>query len=121
MRFFWKSALYLIVSKGYDNFVSPQSDSASYRAARRFLNGFIKETAAYKLAIVIEEEQERIDDSEKKLKTMKEEENELQRKMDDLKKDISDNKAEQQNFQSKIQGQKKVLDDYNSKLRMLQK
>ena len=83
---FWKSALYLILSKGYDNFVSLESDSASYRAARRFLNGFIKETAAYKLAIVIEEEQERIDDSEKKLKIMKEDENELQRKMDDIKK-----------------------------------
>jgi len=116
-----KSTLYLLVSKGYDNFVSPESDSTIYRAARRFLNGFIKETAAYKLVIVIEEQKERIDDSEKKLKNLKEDENDIQKKFDDIKKDISNNKSEQQNLQSKIQGQKNVLDDYNSKLSMLQK
>ncbi|MEO5569303.1 MAG: hypothetical protein ABIS37_00105 [Bacteroidia bacterium] len=116
-----KSTLYMLVSKGYNNFVSPEADSAVYRAARRFLNGFIKETAAYKLSITIEEQKENIDDSEKKLKNLKEDADDMQKKVDDLKKDMSKNKEEQQNLESKIQEQKKVLDDYNSKLNMLKK
>jgi hypothetical protein len=116
-----KSTLYLLASKGYDNFVDPESDSTIYRAARRFLNGFIKETEAYKLGIAIEEQKERIDDSERKLKNLKDDDNDMQKKINDIKKDIIKNKTEQQNLESKIQEQKKGLDDYNTKLNLLQK
>jgi len=115
------STLYMLVSKGYDNFVSPETDTATYRAARRFLNGFIKETAAYRLTIAIEEQQEKIDDSEKKMKILKEYENDMQKKDDDLKKDINKNKEDQHNLENKIQQQKSVLDNFNSDLRILNK
>jgi len=114
-----RSTLYMLVSKGYDNFVSQESDSVIYSAAQRFLNGFIEETAAYKLGIAIAEQKEKMNNSEKELKNLKGDASDMQKKMDDLKKDMSKNKEEQQKLESKIQEQNKVLADSNLKLKML--
>ncbi len=116
-----KSTLYMLVSKGYDNFVSPESDSAVYRAARRFLNGFVKETAAYKLSIAIEEQTENLNDSEKKMKDLKEDSEDMQKEIERLKNDMIKNREEQQSLESKMQEQRKSLDDANAKLKMLKK
>ncbi len=116
-----KSTIYMLVSKGYNNFVSPESDTAIYRAARKFLNSFIKETEAFKLSIAIEEQQEKLDDSKKKMKDLKKDGDDMQKKMDDLKKEMSKNLEEQQKLDAKIQEQTNVLDDSNIKLKMLKK
>ena len=36
-----QSTVTLMVSKGYDNFVSPQTDTATFYAAQKFLDGFV--------------------------------------------------------------------------------
>ncbi len=116
-----KSTLYMLISKGYDNFVSPQSDTAVYRAARRFLNGFVNETAAYKLNILIEEQKENLDDSQKKMKDLKEDSEKMQKNIEELKNDVIKNREEQEALESKIQQQQSLLDESNAKLNKLKK
>jgi hypothetical protein len=43
-----QSVMYLLASKGGENFVSETTDAVAYTAAQNFLNGFITETATYK-------------------------------------------------------------------------
>lgn len=116
-----KTKLYMLVSKGYDNFISPDSDTEIYRAARSFLNSFIEETAAFKLRISIEELKESIADSEKSMRSLTEHENEMVKKMDNLNEDLRKNKEDQEKLQNKLQQQNSTLEESSLQLERLKK
>ena len=62
-----QSIIYLLVSKGYDNFVSPEVDSVTFLAATAFLDGFVATTASYRLNLDIEEQEKHVKSAEKKI------------------------------------------------------
>ena len=72
-----QSTIYLLVSKGYDNFISPEADSATFAAATDFLNGFVGTTASYRLNLDIEEQGKVVKNAEKKLTTLQEDDKDL--------------------------------------------
>jgi hypothetical protein len=57
--------MYLLVSKGEENFVG-RDDTAVYNSAKRFLDGFVTETASYKLQLDIKAQEETVKDSERR-------------------------------------------------------
>lgn len=116
-----KTKLYMLVSKGYNNFISPDSDTAIYRAARSFLNSFIEETAAFKLRISIEQQKESIDDSERSMRNLSEYETEMVKKRDKLNEDMKKNKEDQERLQNKLQQQKSTLEESSLQLERLNK
>jgi hypothetical protein len=110
-----KSTLYLLVSKGYDNFISPTSDSAVFRAAKKFLNSFVSESAEFKLNLDIEAQEETVKDAEKKLNQLEGKEADLIEKIEQLNKDLLDNKTDQENQKVEIENQKARLDELRKK------
>ncbi len=104
-----QSTVYLMVSKGYDNFVSPQNDTVTFYAAQKFLNGFVAGTDAYKLDLDIEAQQKNVANAEKKLSDLQQNEKDMHNKIEKLQTDLSNNQNDQKNQQMEIDNQKNVL------------
>ena len=60
-----RSSISLMVSKGYENFVSPDTDSATFLASEKFLNSFVGKTDAFQVNRQIEDQIKSITASEK--------------------------------------------------------
>jgi hypothetical protein len=111
-----QSTIYLLVSKGYDNFISPEADSATFVAATDFLNGFVGTTATYRLNLDIEEQGKVVKNAEKKLTTLREDDRQLVRKIDALQADLRNNKNDQVMQTIEIASQKIKLEELRAKV-----
>ncbi|HWJ26414.1 MAG TPA: hypothetical protein VNS32_07705 [Flavisolibacter sp.] len=101
------SIIYLLVSKGNDSFLS--SDDASYKAAIKFMNGFIDQSAAYKLELDVKAQENVVKEAEQKLLDMQQDETSLNKKMEQLKTELNKNKTEQEAQQRAVENEKKKL------------
>jgi hypothetical protein len=104
-----KAVIYLLVSKGEEKFITPEDDDKTHAAAKRFLNRFVDESAAYKLNKEIEAQEDVIKDAEKKFTRLQEAEKDLLKKIAALQEEMNNNKLQQEN-------QKKVVDNEKIKL-----
>ena len=112
-----QSVIYLMLSKGGENFISPGSDETNYEAAKKFLNGFVDHSAAYKLNLDIKEQEEVVKDAEKKYDKLKDHEKDLVRKIEQLEKDLKKNKDDQDEQDKAIKNEKKKLEDLRDQLK----
>ena len=106
--------VHLLVSKGENNFIG-REDTAVYNSAKRFLDGFVTETASYKLQLDIKAQDETVRDSEKKLEKLKENEKDMEKKIEDLQNDLKKNREQQVNQAQLIELEKKKLQDLRAK------
>jgi len=106
--------VHLLVSKGEKNFIG-REDTAVYNSAKRFLDGFVTETASYKLQLDIKAQDETVRDSEKKLEKLKENEKDMEKKIEQLKNDLKKNREQQVNQAQLIELEKKKLQDLRAK------
>src|ERR1043165_9431485 len=53
-----QSVMYMLTSKGGDNFITDASDPGTFSAAQSFLNGFTNETATYKHTLDVQAQEE---------------------------------------------------------------
>lgn len=106
-----QSVMYLLTSKGGDNFINDASDAGTFSAAQKFLNGFVGETASYKHTLDIKTQEETVLKAEKRLTDLRDEEIDLQNKITKLQEDLKKNKEAQVNQQSQIETEKKKLAD----------
>lgn len=104
-----ESIIYLLVSKGYDNFISPDVDSVSFLAATYFLNGFLANTASYRLNLDIETQQKILNTAQDKLVDLQNDEKSLLKKIDGLQADLRNNKVDQTIQEKEIGNQKMKL------------
>lgn len=111
-----QSTIYLLVSKGYDNFISPEADTATFVAATDFLNGFIAETASYRLNLDIEEQEKVIKTAEKKLTGLQDDDKALVNKIEGLQADLRNNKNDQAMQEKEIAAQKIKLEELKAKV-----
>ena len=111
-----QSTIYLLVSKGYDNFISPEADSATFAAATDFLNGFVGTTASYRLNLDIEEQEKAVKNAEKKLANLQEDDRDLVRKIDVLQADLRNKKNDQLMQQKEINNQRIKLEVLKAKV-----
>ena len=86
------STIHLLVSKGYDNFISPENDSVTFAAATDFLNGFVAETAGYRLNMDIEQQAKVLKNAEKKFADQQDDEKEISKKIGELEADLRNKK-----------------------------
>lgn len=106
-----QSVMYMLTSKGADNFVSDASDATAYAAAQNFLNGFTTETASYKHTLDIQAQEETVKKAGKKLSDLQDEERDLNKKITKLQDDLRKNKDNQVSQQATIEAERRKLDD----------
>jgi len=111
-----ESTIYMLVSKGYDNFISPEADSATYAAATKFLNGFLSGTASYSLNLDIGEQEKTVKNAEKKLANLKDDEKDIIKKIEDLQADLVKKKNDQVLQEAEIADQKVKLEALKTKV-----
>src|SRR5689334_14889218 len=112
-----QSVIYLLVGQGENNFVSSTSDETTYNAAKTFLNGFIDQSAAYKLDLDIKGQEDAVKNAEKKLDKLKDDEKDMERRIDQLEKDLKKNRDDQKDQEKTIDNEKKKLDDLKTQSR----
>ena len=105
------STVYLLVSSGNENFVSPDGDTTLWNSSKMFLNGFVEKTTAYSLEQDIKDQEKTLKDSQNKLAT-------LQKNEKDLAEKIRKNLDDQKNQQQDIDNQNKILADLKLKRKL---
>ena len=104
------STLYLLVSKGNENFASPERDTTLWNSSKVFLNSFVEKTTAYSLEQNIKPQENTVKDSQKKLVTLQSEEKDLAEKIKKYQSDLSNNQSNQKDRQQDIENQQKLLE-----------
>jgi len=102
------STVYLLVSSGNENFVSPDGDTTLWNSSQIFLNSFVDKTTAYSLEQHIKDQENKIKESQDKLGN-------LQKNEKDLADKIARNQEDQKNQQLDIENQNKLLADLKLK------
>lgn len=102
------STVYLLVSNGNGNFVSPESDSALWSSSQMFLNSFVEKTTAYSLEQDISEMEAKLKKSQNNLVALQKDEKALADK-------IQSNQQEQKTQQMNIENQSKSLEELKLK------
>lgn len=110
-----QSTIYLLVSKGYDNFVSPETDTATFAAATAFLNRFVEGTAGYSLNLDIEEQAKVVKNAEKKLANLVDDEKNIMKRIEDLQADLRNKQNDQAMQVKEIESQKMKLEEMKTK------
>ena len=110
------SIMYMLVSKGYDNFVSPESDSVTFQAATTFLNGFVAGNASFSLQKEIEAQEKIVLQAEKKLKNLQDDEKDLVKKAEQIQGDIQRNRSDKELQSKEIANQKMALQALREKV-----
>lgn len=107
----FNSSISLMVSKGYDNFVSPDLDTATFAAAEKFLNSFESKTEAFQVNKQIEAQKKIIAVSEKKWNELRNKQEDARKKISQLESDIKNLQQEEQTQQQDVDKQRSVLKD----------
>lgn len=106
-----QSVMYLLTSKGGENFITETADAVTYTAAQNFLNGFTAETATYKHTLDVQAQEETVKKAEKKFTELQADEQDLVKKIAKLQDDLLKNKEAQETQKATIEGEKKKLEE----------
>jgi hypothetical protein len=109
------ATIYLLVSKGNEQFITPETDSEMHSAAKKFMNKFLDQSAAFKLQKDIEAQHEEVTEAEKKLVKMQDTEKDLLKKLAQLQEDVRLNKLQQENQLKVIETEKNKLAELKAK------
>ena len=104
-----QSVMYLMTSKGGDNFVPATSENSTFASSQRFLNGFVSETASYQHTLNVKAQEETLVKAEKKLTILLDDEKILNEKITKLQEELKKNKDAQINQQAHVDAEKKKL------------
>jgi hypothetical protein len=108
-----RSSITLMVSKGYENFISRDQDSSTFEASEKFLNSFVTKTEVFQINKQMEQQKESLAKSEKKW-------NDIRSKQDDARKKITELETEIKNLQTEETTQKQDVDKQRSMLKELE-
>jgi hypothetical protein len=111
-----KSTVSVLVSKGYDNFITSGSDAKTIDNVKAFLNGFVTYTNSYQLTLDIKAQEEAIKRAEKAYTNSIDNNKDLLSQKEKLEKRIAESNNEQTLKQKALDEEKKKLSDL--KLRM---
>lgn len=109
-----QSVIYLLTSKGGENFVSQGSDADAFDAAKKFLNGFVAATSEFQFNLQLKEQEQTVVKAEKKLTDLQQEQKDLEEKIAKLQKELQQNRDAQEHQQKVIEAEKKRLEDMNT-------
>jgi hypothetical protein len=109
------STLTLMITKGFDSFVSDSSDSRVLGNAKNYLDTIKNMIAAYDLEQQIMAQEDAVKKADKKYNNLIDDAASLEKKRKSIEKDIEDNKKDQANQQSEIEKQKQILETLRGK------
>jgi len=109
------STLYLLVSNGNENFISPDADSSLWNSSKMFFNGFVERTEAFSLEGDITTQENAVQLSQKKLTTLQNDERELVEKIKKYQDDLSLNRDNQKDQQMDTEKQAILLENLKLK------
>ena len=110
-----ESTVYMLVSKGNENFALSDSDQDIFSAAKRMLDGFVTQSATYKLDLDVKAQEENLRNAQKKLAKMQDNERDLNKRLGQLQDDLKRNKNDQENQQKTIELERKRLSDLKAR------
>ncbi len=104
------SRLTLMISKGFDNFITAKTDEGLVYNAKRYLKNMVEMIAAYDLEIQIIDQQDAASKADKKYNNLIDNSQSLEKKRQAIEKDIEDNKIAQASQLDDIKKQKLILE-----------
>lgn len=109
------STVYLLTSKGYDNFMKKETDSTTINNSINFLNNFMNDVLSFKLGKDIEKQEEVIADAEKKNKSIAKDGESLLKEKSKIESRISKTNIEIGSLKSDMENQQKMLETVKAK------
>ena len=109
------STVTMMISKGFDEFVSNNSDASVFGKAQTFLNSLRNTIAVYDLEVQISSQENEIKKAAKKSDDLVDEGKELEKKKRMLEDDIADNIKEQEKQVKELENQKQILEVLKNK------
>ena len=106
-----QSTVLLLVSKGYDNYVSSATDPAVSAKLKAFLESLLPDIKASQLQADIGNQEKAVREAEKDYKKMDKEGNKQSREKEQLEKDISDNVSDKAKTAETLDTEKGKLED----------
>jgi len=110
------STITLLVSKGYDNFISSATDPEKVQKVQAFLNSFIKDAKLYQLKLSIAAQEEAVKKAEKELKNTAEDGQKLAKDKEKVEKQIAENQTAQGQKQTTLDAAKVKLEELKREL-----
>ena len=110
-----QSYVYMMVSKGEEQFISSETDTAIYSASTNFLNRFSEYGASYKLDVDIQNQGETVEAAQKKYTRLRDDEADYVKKIADLESKLKSNREQQDTQVKVIEAEKKKLEDLRTK------
>lgn len=112
-----KSIVYVVISKGYDNFVSSSSDPAIIEATKQYLSGLIDKFGQQKIKLAIEEQKEIVEKADKKLNSLVVTAESLKTKLKEIEDSIVKNAQEQETQKTVLAKEKELLENLKLQLK----
>lgn len=113
-----KSIAYVVISKGYDNFVTSSSDPAIIEAAKQYLSGLLDKFGQQKIKLAIEDQKVIVDKADKKLNSLVVNAETLKTKLKEVEDSIVKNTQDQETQKSVLEREKQLLESL--KLQLIQ-
>lgn len=111
-----ESKLTILVSKGYDNFVNSQSDSATVRGMINLLNNMDKNALIAQIKYDIDKQVRAVEDADRSLKNQVSKGIDYEKELKNLEGKIADNKVDQTDAEKKLKEEKALLAELQTKL-----
>lgn len=109
------STVHMLVSKGYDNFVSSNSNPEIMAKAKEVLASLVTEFEAKDLRNQIEAQQKVVDRADRDLKSLYSEGENLKSRIKKLQDDLEENGKKQENQNALLEKEKKALEELKAK------
>lgn len=110
-----RSSITLMVSKGYENFVSPETDSATFAASENFLNSFIRQTETFQINEQMERQKKMLATAEKKWNDLRDKQRDAADKIVKLQADIKNWQQEEILQHQDVDKQRLILTELEAK------
>jgi hypothetical protein len=110
------STVTLMISKGYENFVTDSADAATIANAKQYLTTTLRDiVSAYDLELQIADQEDAIKKAEKKYNGLVDDGTDLQKKKRKIEEQIVENTNSQAGQKSEVEKQRQVLETLKSK------
>jgi hypothetical protein len=111
-----KSTVSVLISKGYNNFVTSGTDQTTINNVKTFLNGLIGYTNSYQLGLNIKAQEEALKKAEKAYNNATDDNKDLLSQKEKLEKKLAENNNDQVLKQKALDEEKKKLNDLKAQM-----
>lgn len=110
-----RSVVYLLITKGYDNFVTEATDSALFANAKTFMNNLVATVTAADLEKQIQAQEDAVKKSERRYNNSVDDGSNLEKRKRQIEQDIADNIKDQANKKAEAETQRQILETLKAK------